>query len=320
MSTPSVHISICVCTYRRPGLLEHLLRTVQTLETHDLFTCSVVVVDNDNRQSAREIVDKVNVTSSIAIEYDVEPERNISLARNRSVKNSNGDLIAFIDDDEFPERSWLFSHLQTLRATNADGVLGPVKPHFSAHAPPWLLRSGLCDRSRFGTGTVLKDSRYTRTGNVLIRRSLFTGSDGFFDPKYGRSGGGDAVFFKRMIQKGKVFVWCDEACVYETVPPERQTRGYYIKRAFTRGMTEAWETRFLRPGTLRSLIAIPLYTAALPFLWLLGEHLFMRYLIKDCDHVAKILGYMGIRVVRERPYNTSPLRLEDDSLRDRRAQ
>ena len=118
----------------------------------------------------------------------------------------------------------------------------------------------------------------------------------------GRSGGGDAVFFKKMIQRGKVFVWCDEACVYEAVPPQRQTRAYYIKRAFTRGLTEAWETRVFSPGTLRSLVAIPLYTAALPFLWLLGQHLFMRYLVKDCDHLAKILGFIGIKVVSERPY------------------
>ena len=184
MNTRSGHISICVCTYRRPELLEHLLRAVQTLETHDLFTLSVVVVDNDHRESAREIVERVKETSSIPIDYDVEPERNISLARNRSLRNSKGDLIAFIDDDEFPEQSWLFNHWQTLRSTNADGVLGPVKPHFGAHAPAWLVKSGLCTRFRLETGAVIKDSQYTGPGNVLIRRSLFLELDGSFDPKY----------------------------------------------------------------------------------------------------------------------------------------
>ena len=123
--------------------------------------------------------------------------------------------------------------------------------------------------------------------------------------KYGRSGGGDAVFFKRMIQKGKRFVWCDEACVFEAVPPERQTRAYYVRRAFTRGMTEAWETRFLSLGTFRSFLAILLYTTALPFLLLLGQHLFMKYAVKNCDHIGKVLGHMGINVVPERPYSAS---------------
>jgi glycosyltransferase involved in cell wall biosynthesis len=262
-----------------------------------------VVVDNDDRQSAREVVERVRATSPMAIIYDVEPERSISLARNRAVSHADGELIAFIDDDEFPEDNWLVGHLETLNATNADGVLGPVKPHFDAHAPRWLIKSGLCERRRFKTGTVLNDSQHTRTGNVLIRRKLFTEPNGFFDPKYGRSGGGDAVFFKRMIEKGKRFVWCDEACVLEAVPVERQTRAYYVKRAFTRGLTEAWETPSLSLSTLRSLSAILLYTAALPVLLLLGHHLFMKYAVKDCDHLGKILGLMGLNVVAERPYS-----------------
>ena len=305
MSSPSVRISICVCTYRRPEMLDRLLKAVQVLRTNDLFNYSVVVVDNDDRQSAREVVDRAKATSLMPIIYDVEPERSISFARNRSVSHADGDLVAFIDDDEFPEETWLLHHLETLRSSNADGVLGPVKPHFDELAPEWLIKSGLCERSRFTTGTVITDSRYTRTGNVLIRRSLFTGPDGSFDPKYGKSGGGDAVFFKRMIQNGKRFVWCDEANVFESVPPERQTRAYYVKRAFTRGMTEAWETRFFSIGTLRSFLAILLYTASLPILLLLGQHVFMKYAVKNCDHIGKIFGHMGINVVRERPYSAS---------------
>lgn len=305
MSVPPVRIAICVCTYRRPDSLGRLLRAVQSLRTDGLFSCSVVVVDNDDRQSAREIVRGVKATSPIPIIYDVEPERSISLARNRSVNHADGDLIAFIDDDEFPEEAWLVNHLETLRSSDADGVLGPVKPHFDEHTPRWLIRSGLCERPRFKTGTVLTDSRYTRTGNVLIRRGLVTEPDGSFDPKYGRSGGGDAVFFKRMIEKGKLFVWCDEACVFEAIPPERQTRAYYLRRAFTRGMTDAWETRFLSLGTCRSFLAILLYTTALPFLLLRGQHLFMKYAVKNCDHLGKILGHIGINVVRERPYSAS---------------
>ncbi len=91
----------------------------------------------------------------------------------------------------------------------------------------------------------------------------------------------------------------------ETVLPERQTRSYYLKRACTRGITEAWATKFFNVGTLRSLMAIPAYTLALPFLFFFGQHLFMKYLVKDCDHLSKMLGYMGIKLVRQRPYKTT---------------
>jgi succinoglycan biosynthesis protein ExoM len=305
MQPPRYHVSICVCTYKRPQLLERLLNKLQTQITQDLFSFSVVVIDNDAQESGKDPVERAQQRSTFEINYDVEPERSISLARNRSVHNSRGDLIAFIDDDEFPDDAWLSSHLRTLLDTKADGVLGPVKPHFDGEGPVWLVRSGLLERSYFKTNQIIQDSRDTRTGNVLIWKRVFDGADGFFDPKYGRSGGGDAIFFKRMMAKGKVFVWCNEACVYETVVPERQTRSYYLKRACTRGLGEAWDTKFLSRGTIRSLIAIPLYTLSLPFLLLFGQHLFMRYLVKNCDHVSKILGHLGIKLVRERPYNAA---------------
>jgi succinoglycan biosynthesis protein ExoM len=305
MQPPRYHVSICVCTYKRPQLLERLLNKLQTQITQDLFSFSVVVIDNDAQESGKDPVERAQQRSTFEINYDVEPERSISLARNRSVHNSRGDLIAFIDDDEFPDDAWLSSHLRTLLDTKADGVLGPVKPHFDGEGPVWLVRSGLLERSYFKTNQIIQDSRDTRTGNVLIWKRVFDGADGCFDPKYGRSGGGDAIFFKRMMAKGKVFVWCNEACVYETVVPERQTRSYYLKRACTRGLGEAWDTKFLSRGTIRSLIAIPLYTLSLPFLLLFGQHLFMRYLVKNCDHVSKILGHLGIKLVRERPYNAA---------------
>ncbi len=305
MTSPQLHISICICTYKRPQLLARLLESLTNQTTDDSFDFSVVIVDNDVEESARSAVVNAREESKFQIDYHVEPERSISLARNRSVDNARGQLIAFIDDDEFPDEAWLITHLKTLLETKADGVLGPVKPHFDNKCPKWLIRSGLLDRKCLKTKEIITNSAHTRTGNVLIWKHVFSGPDGHFDPKYGRTGGGDAIFFKRMMAKGKKFVWCNEACVYETVVPERLTRSYYLKRACTRGLGEAWETTFFNLGTLRSLIAIPIYTISLPFLLIFGEHLFMKYLVKDFDHISKILGYMGIKLVAERPYKTS---------------
>jgi len=282
--------------------LQRLLVKMETQTTGDLFDFSVVVVDNDDRKSGREIAQVATKWANFEINYDVEPERSISLARNRTIRNAKGNLIAFIDDDEFPDDDWLISHYKTLLDWGADGVLGPVKPHFDGEGPDWLVKSGLLERKSFKTGEVIRDSRYTRTGNVLLWRKLFDEEGGSFDPVYGRSGGGDAVFFRRMMERGKTFVWCNESIVYETVPPERQTRMYYVRRAFTRGMTAAWGSSLISASTLKSGVAIVAYSLLLPFTLLLGHHLFMRYLVKECDHIAKMLAHLGIRLVAERPY------------------
>ena len=43
------HISVCILTFQRPEYLCRALRALKALQTGDLFTYSVVVVDNDAR-------------------------------------------------------------------------------------------------------------------------------------------------------------------------------------------------------------------------------------------------------------------------------
>jgi len=302
MASLGNHISVCVCTYKRPSLLRHLINELKSQRTDGLFSYSLIVVDNDALGSARETVEAAGKAAVFPIEYHIEPERNISLARNRSIDNARGNMIAFIDDDEFPESDWLSTHFRTLGDSQASGVLGPVRAHFDLQPPAWLTKSGLLERREFATGQRLTNARYTRTGNVLLWRSAFADREDRFDPAYGRTGGGDAVFFKRMMGKGYTFIWCNEAVVYETILPERQIKSYYLKRALTRGMGEARQSPFLSLSTLRSIVAVPLYGLLLPVMLLAGQHVFMRYLVRECDHLSKVLAYAGIRLVKERPY------------------
>jgi uncharacterized membrane protein len=105
-----------------------------------------------------------------------------------------------------------------------------------------------------------------------------------------------------MLRRGRSFVWCQEAPVYEEVPPERQRRMYFVRRALLRGVVRAKSERFLSLRTAKSMAAVVLYALCLPFLALAGEHLFMRYLVKECDQVAKLLAHCGIPLARRRSF------------------
>lgn len=296
-----VHITVCIPTYKRPDMLSRCLEFLG-FQKSEGFSYSLVVVDNDIEESAKGTVAAWKERFPGRLVYDVEPEQNISLARNKAVANSRGDLIAFIDDDEFPEHDWLLNLFQAYHTFAVDGVLGPVMPSFEGTPPAWLVRSELCVRKSFPTGTLLQDARYMRTGNVLLGRHLPGRSAPLFDPRFGRSGGEDADFFGRMVREGRSFVWCNEARVYEAVPRERQKLGYFMKRALIRGVTSADDEALISYGTLKSVVAVIVYTAGLPFLYALGRHLFARYLIKDLDHASKLLARCGIKLVRERKF------------------
>jgi succinoglycan biosynthesis protein ExoM len=172
-----------------------------------------------------------------------------------------------------------------------DGVLGPVRPHFEQEPPRWLVRGRFCERPEHRTGYVL-NWRETRTGNVLFRRRLLDGMTEPFRPEFG-NGGEDQDFFRRMIERGAVFNWCNEAAVLEVVPPERCRRRYLLRRALLRGQNEKHLADLGSIG--KSILAVPLYTLMLPFLALLGQHRFMAYLIRLFDHAGRLMGVMGLK-------------------------
>lgn len=295
----SPHISVCIATYRRPTMLEKCIQALLN-QAVGAFSYSIVVVDNDSSESARNIVSAMRGGSSIEIAYCVERVPNISSSRNRAIRNAEGDLIAFIDDDEYPEPTWLLNLLAAYLEFSADGVLGPVIPSYEGTPPAWLVNSGLCARRRFPTGTILRNAKDMRSGNVMFRHRVVKNDEAPFDPNFGRTGGEDTDFFERKLQAGYRFVWCNEACVYEIVPAERQQLMFFVRRALVLGATAARREHFLSVGTIKSIFAVIIYTVSLPLLLLIGYHIFISVFIRNCNHAAKLLAHLGVKVVYER--------------------
>ena len=296
-----MNICVCICTFRRPHMIKALLLKLGEQETAGEFTFSVVVTDNDKTQSAQAAVREAAAMLSFPILYTVEPDQNIAKARNRAVLNSTGDYIAFIDDDESPERDWLITALHACQAHGADGVLAPVRPVFEHEPPSWLVKGRFCERPEHPTGYAL-DWRETRTGNVLFRRALIAGMAEPFAVAYG-NGGEDTDFFKRLMEAGATFVWCNEAPVHEVVPPDRCQRRYFLKRALLRGQNERKLANLA--SICKSLVAVPAYLLMLPFMLLAGQHWFMHYSIRLCDHAGKLAGVLGFRPLGKK-YITQP--------------
>lgn len=286
------HIAVCVCTYQRPGPLERLLTALRDQESNGLFTYSAVVVDNDDAESARAVA--CAAARTIPVTYSVEPRRSIALTRNACLELARGDFVAFIDDDEFPTNRWLLTLFMALDEYKADGVVGPVQPHFDEAPPGWVIDGGFYKRPRQRTGHRL-DWDQCQIGNALLKHQVFANNPQPFRPEF--LAGEDQDFFRRMIERGHQFVWCDEALVFEAVPPVRWKRGVLIRRALIRGFS----SRQNRRSVLRiaeSLVAAPAYAAALPVALVLGQSTFMTYAYKVSYHIGRLLAVAGINPIK----------------------
>ena len=298
------HITVCICTYKRPLLLKRLLEALCVQETEDVFEVSVSIVDNDAGMSAKSIVDDFSRNRRLEIVYENVRERNLALIRNISIKNSRGDFVAFIDDDEYPTKSWLLFLYKTLVQFQASGALGPVLPDYQAEPPKWIIVGGFCERPRYTTGHLLQSSQ-TRTGNALVKRDAFSAAENLFNMKFSL-GGEDDSFFENLICKGHKFVWSDEAIVYEVVPCSRLNIQYFIKRSRLIGYmtyryyrdTRSWHMNLY--VIIRSVFICIIYLLSLPFNLIRGFHYFADVLIRLNYHKAFIATSLGLLVIDKR--------------------
>ena len=298
MSAAMPHITVCICTLERPLLLARLLEKIGQQDTQGQFELSIVVTDNDPHASARETVESFARHSPLGVVYASETRKNIALARNEALRHADGEYVAFIDDDEFPEPDWLAKMLGACRTYAAAGILGPVRPHFDEPPPPWLVKGRFCERPEHPTGRVMQWEE-SRTGNLLFRREILEGDGLPFLEQFG-TGGEDKDFFMRMMRRNHVFRWCNEGVTYETVPPDRWTRRYMLRRALLRGKNILKHPGRQLPLLAKSLVAVPVYTVLLPFTLPFGQHVFMKYCIRFCDHAGRLLGAVGMNPLSAR--------------------
>jgi predicted glycoside hydrolase/deacetylase ChbG (UPF0249 family)/GT2 family glycosyltransferase len=286
------HIAVCICTYKRPAELKRLLKDLDRQKTDGLFTYSIAIADNDAARSGESAVEEMRSTMKVPVKYCAEPEKGIARARNRVIANAEGDYFALIDDDEFPESDWLLKMLEACEEYEVDGVLGPVKRYLDNSAPQWLKRSSLYDRAVQPTGKEV-EWRGARTGNALLKRTVFTDGEPPFNVEF--AAGEDQDFFRRKIEEGRRFVWSSDAVVWEELPTARWKRSYFLRKAMLYGSYAAKQPDCDAKSVVKSLIAVPLYTMGLPFAALAGQHRFMTLLVKLCDHLGKLLSLVGIR-------------------------
>jgi succinoglycan biosynthesis protein ExoM len=242
--------------------------------------------------SARSAVAQVAATTSIPVRYVQSGAKNVALARNACLDAARGEWIAFIDDDEIAKPDWLVSLLAARDRYRADVVKGAVNAVYPAETPRWIKQADPYTRDYGPTG---QTPTKLATGNVLFHRSLVEAPVRRFDPGFGRSGGEDTEFFRRVQRAGVNIVASREAVVDEVVPIERVTRGYLSGRARRLGQVEVkkahlgFDDESFKLKVTFAILAV-LVLSIHPLLWPLGARVWYKTFAKFWYSIGIIEG------------------------------
>lgn len=287
-------VDICVCTFRRPQLVD----TLRSIAGHTLpagVEMRVIVADNDDTASSSLLVQQVRDVTGLPIMLVHCPARNISLARNACLEAATAEFLAFVDDDETVTAGWLASLLEAAENTGADVVLGPVQAVYGADAPDWIRRGDF-----HSTRPVWVNGRIV-TGyscNVLVRRSAPSITGRRFDLARGFTGGEDTAFFDGVFRDGGTFAFAQDAIVEEVVPGSRASFGWLARRRFRSGQTHGGlllRRRSRRAAPVALAAAKLTYCLAVSLLRMLSPVAARRSLLRGVLHAGTINGLLGGR-------------------------
>jgi glycosyltransferase involved in cell wall biosynthesis len=234
------HVAVCICTFERIAGLRALLHGVerQRLVTLSDDRVVVFVVDNSPSGSASGICSSYATGWRFRLRYVHEPRKGLTFARNTALSaamEGGTALVAFIDDDEMPEPTWLETLVATITATGAAAAVGPVYPIFESIPPPWLPVDAYTTKQLARSGLV----DMGHTGNSILDASVLRSTGLSFNARYNDTGGEDTIFFKQLRSKGLKIAWAENAVAHEVVPRRRMSARWLWLRWFRTGEVEA---------------------------------------------------------------------------------
>ncbi|WP_428939315.1 glycosyltransferase [Fontivita pretiosa] len=230
-------VSVVVCSHNGGRTIARCLAALSALDYPDY---EVIVVDDGS----------TDATPRIARGFDVRlirtPNHGLSHARNLGLRAARGKIVAYIDDDAYPDPHWLRYLVRTLRDSGHTGVGGPNL------CPPedgWIAQC--VARSPGGPSHVLlsdTEAEHIPGCNMAFWRQRLLEVGGF-DQQF-RIAGDDVDICWRLQEKGWTLGFSPAAMVWHH---RRSSIRAYWKQQLNYGRAEAmlerkWPAKYNAAG------------------------------------------------------------------------
>jgi glycosyltransferase involved in cell wall biosynthesis len=238
-----MQLSLVICTRNRASQLAASLRSLTRLR-HP-FPWELVIVDNGSKDKTRDVIK--NYEKDFLLRIVIEPQAGLGKAHNRGWAVSQGDIIAFTDDDCYPADDFLDS---VVRCFAEDRRLGFIGGRILLHDPedyPITIQEK-ADRQDFYPGDFLP-AGLIQGANFACRRTAIETVNGF-DERFGPGAAFNCEeidVMARMLARGWHGAYDPRPLVYHHHRRKTELEASRLRRQYDRGRGAYYSKCILNP-------------------------------------------------------------------------
>ena len=231
----AIPVSILICTRNRAPQLRDTLQSVSQISIPSHLAPELIVVDNGSTDDTSEVL-RAASTENLSLHRVVEPTPGVARARNTAIRNAEGEILLWLDDDVRVPPNWLHCMTRPILESEADAVAGTVE--FPARLErAWMQpfhRTALASTESIDP----ENPRNIISANMAFDRAVLADVPGF-DPELGpgsRVGAlEDTLFSWQLRDAGYQIRMVTETAVEHHFDEQRLTREAFARAAVARG-------------------------------------------------------------------------------------
>ncbi len=238
-------ISLIICTLNRDEMIADVLESAdkQTLGKENF---EVLIIDQSDNDKTKALAEKYPDFRYIRLS-----SKGASVSRNEGIKQSNGKILVYVDDDVLFDENYLLEISEFFKNSDLkpDMVGGKTIVKFLGDKPEWLEGPlmGILAHSDYGDEPFIFNAHPKHvpyTCNMAIKKECAEAAGGFsvfisnIEQKFPINE--DVMFAHEVKNKGFNLVYNPKMFVYHRMPAKRLTYDYYKSKYYSHGKSDAF--------------------------------------------------------------------------------
>lgn len=303
-------VSVLIPSHNRKRLLRKTLDSLQEVQPPSDTSVEVVVVANACTDGTLDMLSRLAATFPYPLRYFNEEKLGVNFAKNRCLKEANGDVLAFVDDDVKFDCKWLKELTRVFEKYEPDVVGGRIKLWWDVVDEPVWFDSRLSPvLGEYDRGEKVKevDLPSPHGGNLALHRRVYETigklETGFQNDDNTFHRGSEVEYLQRAADAGYSGYYAPDALVYHWVKPQRIEQEFFAEAG--------WGYGHSRIGMKKKFGLLAAVRSVTGFLYLAGWHGLHQFLARWTGDTAGRYYHSYVKNIGLGGLHGSFLRLKD---------